>query len=154
MTDAPASIAADLRREITRSGLTYYRIGIMAQVDPSMVSRFARGERGLTTKTLDALASALGLRLVPAQEQRGTTDAVSSGRAVEAGAVQPEEQGINRVPVDSVPDLGAIATRLKSLLEAELARRCGETSPATEDRRPNSGDVAAAVGLPAEARTA
>ena len=65
-------ISRQLRDAIRSSGRTYYDLGHHAQVDPSLVSRFVRGRRGLTTKSLDAIAGELGLRLVPVEAPPNT----------------------------------------------------------------------------------
>jgi transcriptional regulator with XRE-family HTH domain len=83
---------------IGRSGLSFYALGKRARIDPSIISRFRRGKRGLTVKTFDALADALGLELVRVRERRGDDVPVDIGPDA---VVSTEEQGKNRVPADS-----------------------------------------------------
>lgn len=52
-----------LRSAIRDSKLTQYRIAEEAGVHRALLWRFMRGETGLTTTTLDALARVLRLRL-------------------------------------------------------------------------------------------
>jgi transcriptional regulator with XRE-family HTH domain len=59
-------------REIARSrGLTPYAIAREAGIDPRMLSRFLNGERDIRLATADAIARALGLRLVETARGRG-----------------------------------------------------------------------------------
>jgi plasmid maintenance system antidote protein VapI len=52
-----------LRRIIEAEG-SHYDLAERAGVSRSVISRFVRGERGLTTDTLDRLAAVLRLRVV------------------------------------------------------------------------------------------
>ena len=60
----PPTFSDQLRRIIAECGLSRYEIARRSGVDKAALSRFAHGERGLTTETLDRLAEALGLELV------------------------------------------------------------------------------------------
>ena len=57
------SVSDQLRSIIRARNLTPYAVSQAAGVSPSVVSRFVNGERGLTTDSLDAVCSALGLEL-------------------------------------------------------------------------------------------
>jgi transcriptional regulator with XRE-family HTH domain len=57
-------ISGQLREIIHRRGLTAFSIARDAGLEPSVVSRFLSRERGLTLASLDAIADAIGLRLV------------------------------------------------------------------------------------------
>ena len=59
----PAAVSDQLREIILSRG-PGHAIARAAGVDPGIVSRFLRHERGLTLETLDRLAESLGLRLV------------------------------------------------------------------------------------------
>jgi hypothetical protein len=54
-----------LRRAILDSGLTRYAIGRETGVAESVLSRFVRGERGLSTGSIDPLMAFLGLEIRP-----------------------------------------------------------------------------------------
>jgi len=60
-----------LRKAVSTSGLTRYRIAQEAKISQASLSRFMAGS-GLTTKTLDALADVLRLRV----EMKGPRAAV------------------------------------------------------------------------------
>ena len=68
---ARATFSDELRDQIDRSGLTAYALGQSAGVDPGVISRFMREERGLTTATIDRLARALGLHLAAPIRAKG-----------------------------------------------------------------------------------
>jgi DNA-binding phage protein len=59
-----ARISDELRTIIRGRGLTPYSVATSAGVAPSVLTRFMSRERGLTLDTFDAIAEALGLRLV------------------------------------------------------------------------------------------
>src|SRR4051812_43455385 len=68
---APAgpTISDQIRHALSlhvEGGVSIYRLGRMAGVDPSLISRFLSGRRGLTSPTLDRVAASLGLVLAPA----------------------------------------------------------------------------------------
>ncbi len=56
-------LSDQLRRILAESGLSRYEIAKRSGVDEAALSRFASGQRGLTTETLDRLGEALGLEL-------------------------------------------------------------------------------------------
>lgn len=58
------TISQQLRRHVLDSGLSSYELQSKTGIDASQLSRFQRGERGLTTTTLDLLCQCLNLRLV------------------------------------------------------------------------------------------
>ncbi len=64
-TRRPAAPVSDqLRAAIVTRGMTPYAVAVAAGIAPSIVNRFMSGQRGLTLDSLDAVAGALGLRLV------------------------------------------------------------------------------------------
>jgi len=58
------SISDQLRRILTESALSRHEIARQSGVDKAALSRFANGQRGLTTASLDRLAPVLRLELV------------------------------------------------------------------------------------------
>lgn len=60
----PGHITSALREAIEASGLPLAELQRRTGVDRSQLSRFLRGERSLTVRSMDALATELGLRLV------------------------------------------------------------------------------------------
>lgn len=58
------SLSEQLRRYIRRCGLSQYRLAQESGVEPSSLSRFMRGEHGLSTASLDEIGKVLRLRLV------------------------------------------------------------------------------------------
>jgi plasmid maintenance system antidote protein VapI len=59
-----------IRRGIRESGLTLVDLGRAADVSPSQLSRFVRGERDLTLSVGLRVAEALGLRLVKPRRKK------------------------------------------------------------------------------------
>jgi transcriptional regulator with XRE-family HTH domain len=59
-----------LRRAILDSGLTRYVISRETGVAESVLSRFVRGERGLSTESIDPLMEFLGLEIRPRRKAR------------------------------------------------------------------------------------
>ncbi len=57
------SLSTQLRRIIAAEGSSY-ELALRAGVSRSVLTRFLKGERGLTTETLDRLASVLRLRVI------------------------------------------------------------------------------------------
>ena len=64
-------LAADIRREIKRQGLSKYRVAVDAGIDRSVAIRFINGERGLTLSTASRVCEMLGLELRPVRRQKG-----------------------------------------------------------------------------------
>lgn len=60
----PKTISDSLRQAITESGLSLNALWKASGVDAGRLSRFLRGERGLTVDALDRLGQVLGLKLV------------------------------------------------------------------------------------------
>jgi len=58
-------LAADIRREIKRQGLSKYRVALDAGIDRAVAVRFINGERGLTLDTASKVCDMLGLELRP-----------------------------------------------------------------------------------------
>jgi transcriptional regulator with XRE-family HTH domain len=69
-------ISGQLREIIHRRGLTAFSIARDAGLEASVVSRFLSRERGLTLASLDAIADAIGLRLV--EKGRGRAGGVAT----------------------------------------------------------------------------
>jgi transcriptional regulator with XRE-family HTH domain len=64
-------ITTAVRRAIEKSGLSRYQIFKATGIDQGTLSRFVRGQHGLSTVSLDKLAPVLGLQLiVKPQSQR------------------------------------------------------------------------------------
>jgi len=60
-----------LRRLIKASGMTPYQLARDADVAQSMLSRFLRGERGLSSATISRLMDVLRLEIKPKKQPRG-----------------------------------------------------------------------------------
>lgn len=60
----PDAISGQLRWFLQHSGQSTYRLNRETGVDNSLISRFLRGERGISLTTADKLAKHLGLHLV------------------------------------------------------------------------------------------
>ena len=54
-----------LRRAIRESGMTRYAISVRTGIAQSTLSRFMKGERGLSLTAIDRLMDALGLEIRP-----------------------------------------------------------------------------------------
>jgi|694.fasta_scaffold58269_7 hypothetical protein len=54
-----------LRAAVTLDARPVHRIARTANVPPTVLSRFMRGERGMTTRSFDRVAAAVGLELRP-----------------------------------------------------------------------------------------
>jgi len=59
----PEAVSESLRRAISQSGLTPYEIARRAGTSPQVITRFLRGERGLSLVVIDRLCVVLGLEL-------------------------------------------------------------------------------------------
>jgi plasmid maintenance system antidote protein VapI len=59
-----------LRRAIIDSGMTRYRISQETGVAESVLSRFVRGQQGLTSDSIDRLMACLGLEIRPRRRKR------------------------------------------------------------------------------------
>lgn len=62
-------ISERLRAAIQGAGMPLIRIGRETGVAVSVLSRFVRGEQGITMDTADVLASYFGLDLLPTKRQ-------------------------------------------------------------------------------------
>jgi transcriptional regulator with XRE-family HTH domain len=60
-----------LRRAIKDSGLSQYAISQRTLVSASALSRFMRGERGLSSEAIDELVAFLGLEVRPRRKRKG-----------------------------------------------------------------------------------
>lgn len=65
------TLSSQVRDVIESRGLTHTELGRLAGVDPTVIGRFASGEREIRTGTLDKIANALGLRLVEVARPQG-----------------------------------------------------------------------------------
>jgi transcriptional regulator with XRE-family HTH domain len=54
-----------LRRAIRESGLTRYAIFVRTKIDQATLSKFMKGERGLSLSAIDKLMDELGLEIRP-----------------------------------------------------------------------------------------
>jgi len=59
------TVQEQLRQAIQESELSIYALAKLTGISHQQISRFAKGERGLTLGSFTALAAALGLRLAP-----------------------------------------------------------------------------------------
>lgn len=66
----PEAVSEALRKAISGSGLTPYAIAKSAGMSPQIITRFLRGERGLSLVVIDRLCRVLGLELTPAKRPR------------------------------------------------------------------------------------
>ena len=89
-----AAVSDQLRAVITARRLTPYAVARLADVAPSVMTRFVNGERGLTLDTFDKIAEALGLRLVEIA-RRGRPPA---GKQAGRGVSGPVEEAITGPP--------------------------------------------------------
>lgn len=62
------SVSETVRTTIESRGMAAFKVAKLAGVPPTVVLRFMKGERGLTTPTLDKVCAALGLRLVETED--------------------------------------------------------------------------------------
>ncbi len=115
----PAAISGQLREIIAGRNLTAYSLAQAAEVSPSVISRFLSRERGLTLETFDAIAGALGLRLVETGRGRGRP--TTARRAVPPA-----------VPSD---------TASRDAIEAALAADEGPWANSDTEDRPNTPEV-------------
>jgi transcriptional regulator with XRE-family HTH domain len=95
------SISEQLRGSILDRGLTAYRLGREAGIDPGLIQRFINGERDIRMKTADALAEARGLRL--AEGARGRGRPLKAGRSVRAVDVEDDRPADGDRP-EAAPD--------------------------------------------------
>lgn len=63
-------VVSELRKAIERDERTTYALARDAGLSPIQLSRFIRGERGLTTPAVDALCETLGLELRPKRQRK------------------------------------------------------------------------------------
>ena len=54
-----------LRRAIRESGMTRYAISVRTGIDQATLSKFVKGERGLSLSAIDKLMDDLGLEITP-----------------------------------------------------------------------------------------
>jgi transcriptional regulator with XRE-family HTH domain len=65
----PAKLSDQLRRAISESGQTRYKIAKATGINEAALSKFFHGERGLGLESIDRLAAHLRLRVL-AEEKR------------------------------------------------------------------------------------
>jgi len=53
-----------LRRAVTASGKTHYRLHVETKLSETQISRFMAGTQGLSLRSAEKLASVLGLELI------------------------------------------------------------------------------------------
>lgn len=66
----PEPVSERLRAEILRSERALRDLARETELQPSQLSRFARGLRGLESHAIDRLAAAFGLELQPVKARR------------------------------------------------------------------------------------
>jgi len=64
------TLSSQFRQLIRNSGMSNYEIAKQAGIEQSALSRFMRGERGLTTATLDKLGELFDLEIVCRQSPK------------------------------------------------------------------------------------
>jgi transcriptional regulator with XRE-family HTH domain len=69
----PLPVVQQLREAIRASGLSLARLGAAAGIAPGQLSRFVRGERGLTLASAALVCQTLGITLTVPEPPRGTT---------------------------------------------------------------------------------
>ena len=70
MTRRRDKLTDQIRRAINESGVSRYRLWKETGIDQAVLSRFVAGKAGMTLKSLDVLADALGLRIVADKSKR------------------------------------------------------------------------------------
>jgi transcriptional regulator with XRE-family HTH domain len=63
-------LSDQIRQAVESSGISQYRLSKEVQIGKTSLSRFMRGERGLTLKALDRLADFLELEIVVRPKRR------------------------------------------------------------------------------------
>jgi len=58
-------LEAQLRQAMADSGMAQKELSVLSGVDPGQLSRFTKGERTLTLRSAEKIASVLGLELRP-----------------------------------------------------------------------------------------
>ncbi len=75
----PPLVVLQLRDAIRASGLSLTRLGAAAGVDPGQLSRFMRGERGLTLDSAGLICRTLGITFAVPEILRSSADNGSPG---------------------------------------------------------------------------
>ena len=70
MTRRRDKLTDQIRRAINEFGVSRYRLWKETGIDQAVLSRFVAGKAGMTLKSLDVLADALGLRIVADRSKR------------------------------------------------------------------------------------
>ncbi len=65
----PPDVVETLRERLRESGLSLNQLSDRSGVNKGQISRFLRGERDVTAATFALLCRALGLKLVPEEEE-------------------------------------------------------------------------------------
>jgi plasmid maintenance system antidote protein VapI len=68
----PKSVTGVLKQSILQSGRSLSELGRATGVATAILSRFVRGQRGITNETVDKLCRELGLELVQRRRPRRT----------------------------------------------------------------------------------
>ena len=72
MTRRRDKLTDQIRRAVDESGTSRYRLWKETGIDQAILSRFMARKAGMTLKSLDVLADALGLRIVADKSKRKT----------------------------------------------------------------------------------
>jgi transcriptional regulator with XRE-family HTH domain len=84
--EAP-TLTDQLREAIRQSGRSLNQLGKQCGLDAARLSRFVRGERGLSLEAIDAIAKALNLCL--AVDEKAAGEGKAGGRAGQVSALTP-----------------------------------------------------------------
>jgi transcriptional regulator with XRE-family HTH domain len=97
----PTPVSDRLRSILTEGGRTPYAVAVAAGLAPSVLSRFARGERSLSLDSFDRIAAALGLKLVEGSRRRSPAAMGVDLRATPAAG--PPGVGVPHQPLQDRP---------------------------------------------------
>jgi transcriptional regulator with XRE-family HTH domain len=89
-----AALAAELRAEMERQGITGLELAARSRVDPSSISRWSRGRREMSAETIRSVAHGLGLT---------AEELVARAEAALARA-EPHEATDKGIEADQPPD--------------------------------------------------
>ena len=64
------SLSDQIRRAVSGCGISQYRLAKELRIDKAALSRFVRGERGLSWEAVDRLATFLDLRITTGKHRR------------------------------------------------------------------------------------
>jgi hypothetical protein len=66
------SFSDQLRQAVRESELTRYAISVRTRIDQGTLSRFIKGERGMSLDSVDRLMECLGLEIRPVRNRKGS----------------------------------------------------------------------------------